>query len=49
MQSVQRFDDLQCDQILAVSVADYQQSRGGLADTIRQWSGFAPSGGMAKW
>ena len=44
-----RFDDSECDQILAVSVADDQQSRGGLADTIRQWSRSAPVGGMAKW
>ena len=46
---MQRFDNFQRDQILAMSVADHQQSRGGLADTIREWSGFAPGGGMAKW
>ncbi|WP_186481675.1 hypothetical protein [Synechococcus sp. NOUM97013] len=46
---MQGLENLEGDQILTVSVADDQQGRGGLADTIRQWSASAPDGGMAKW
>ena len=46
---MQSLENPQSDQIFTMSVADYQQGRGGLADTIRQWSYSAPDGGMAKW
>ena len=45
---MQGLENLEGDQILTVSVADDQQGRGGLADTIRQYTNASDGSTLAS-
>ena len=46
---MQCFEDSQGDQVFSVTIGENQEVARPLADTIRWWERWFPSGGMAKW